>query len=93
MTRPLLTALFLLLPLPTRAEFRAYQYLVKPRTQEAMVAAATARTVVTSLNPVAYRAYHGGSSVDVTLMRTWMCAGHTGRKRVPCPAPGDREAP
>lgn len=72
------------------AEYRAYQYLVKPREPAAMVTASRARMVVTTLPPVAYRAYYAGA--DATLMRTWMCVGYTGNKRPPCPAPGDREA-
>ncbi len=72
------------------AEYRAYQYLVKPREPAAMVTASRPRMVVSSLNPVAYRAYYAGA--EATLMRTWMCVGYTGQHRPVCPAPGDREA-
>ncbi len=90
---PLLAIIFLSLAAPAaQAEYRVYQYLVKPKDQGSQVTAARARAVASTLNPVAYRAYHGGSSVDLTLMRTWMCPGYTGRGRELCPAPGDREA-
>lgn len=55
-----------------------------------MVNAAEARPIISTLNPVAYRAYHGGSSVDLTLMRTWMCVGYTGKGKAPCKAPGEK---
>jgi hypothetical protein len=72
-----------------RAEYRAYQYLVKPREPAALVTASRARVIVTTLPPVSYRAYYAGA--DATLMRTWMCVGYTGNKRPPCSAPGDQE--
>lgn len=73
-----------------QAEYRVYQYLVKSKNTQYMVSAAQARPVLSTLNPVAYRAYHGGSSIDLTLMRTWMCPGYTGAGRAPCPAPGEK---
>ena len=75
-----------------QAEYRVYQYLVKSKNSQFMVNAAQARPVISTLNPVAYRAYHGGSSIDLTLMRTWMCVGYTGKGRSACAAPGEKAA-
>jgi hypothetical protein len=86
-------ALFILTLSPLAlAEYRVYQYLVKSKNSLNSVNNAKARPVVSTLNPVAYRAYHGGSSIDLTLMRTWMCVGYTGAGRDVCPAPGDKAA-
>ncbi len=77
--------------LSARAEYRVYQYLVKPRNAAVQVVKSEPRYVRSTLNPVAFYAYNGGrSSVDATLMRTWMCPGSTARRDY-CPAPGDRE--
>ena len=82
----------LLVSLHAQAEYRVYQYLVKPRNTLAMVTAAEARHVRSTLNPVAFLAYHGGaSSVDATLMRSWMCPGSTARKEY-CLHPSERVA-
>lgn len=87
-----LTLLLLLALNTAHAEYRVYQYLVKSKNSQFMVNAALARPVISTLNPVAYRAYHGGQSIDLTLMRTWMCVGYTGQGRNPCPAPGEKAA-
>lgn len=78
--------------LRAHAEYRVYQYLVKPRGAAVQVVKSEPRYVRSTLNPVAFYAYNGGrSSVDATLMRSWMCPGSTARRDY-CPAPGDREA-
>ncbi|MEX0798933.1 MAG: hypothetical protein WD025_05795, partial [Bacteriovoracaceae bacterium] len=68
-----------------RAEYRVYQYIVvnkvpiqdQPKTS----------LVVSSLDPVSYISYHGGNSlINVDLLRTWICPGHTGKKRF-CQSP------
>lgn len=86
----LLILLTILAPLPTYAEYRVYQYLVKSTNTQAMVNVAQARPILSTLNPVAFRAYHGGSLVDLTLMRSWMCVGYTGQGEDVCPAPSER---
>lgn len=85
-----LLLLSLLLCLSAHAEYRVYQYLVKSRNTQAMVTESAARPVVSTFNPVAFKAYHGGPRVDITLMRTWMCMGYTGQGRPACAAPGER---
>jgi len=87
-----LASLLLLISALARAEYRVYQYLVKSRNSGLSVNNAPARPVLSTLNPVAYRAYHGGSSIDLTLMRTWMCVGYTGKGKEPCLPPGAKAA-
>ncbi len=75
------------------AEYRVYQYLVKPKNTLAMVTAAQAKAMRSTLNPQAFVAYNGGSqSIEATLVRTWMCQGHTGKKDY-CPHPSERLNP
>jgi hemolysin-activating ACP:hemolysin acyltransferase len=66
------------------AEYRVYQYYVKstlPSLKDQQ-----AKLVTSSLNPVSYVAYHGGSDViQVDLLRSWMCYGHTGNKEICSP--------
>ncbi len=79
--------LALVLSVGAHAEYRAYQYLVRPK---ASATQSEARVVRSSHPPVSFLAYHGGAlAVDVTLLRTWMCPGHTG-KRDTCPSPAER---
>jgi hypothetical protein len=81
----------LALPLFAHAEYRVYQYMVSPKTKEFVVNDSGAKPQRSTLNPVAFIAYHGGAgSVDVTLMRSWMCPGHTGKKDF-CAHPSERE--
>jgi hypothetical protein len=91
MPKRLMIATSLLLGcLGAQAEYRAYQYLVKPKNSLSMVTEAEAKIIITSLSPQTFIAYNGGqSSIDVTLMRTWMCAGGTAKKVV-CPHPSER---
>lgn len=66
------------------AEYRVYQYEVVPAGGDGR----GARVVTSFLDPVGYAAYHGGRTVvDVRLLRTWACLGHTGGRRPPCPSP------
>ena len=90
--RGLLSLTLFFFALEASAEYRVYQYLVKSRSAQFSVTEPQARAVISTLNPVAYRAYHGGSAIDLTLMRTWMCMGFTGQGRAACPAPGERLA-
>lgn len=74
------------------AEYRVYQYLVKPKNMAAMVTQVQAKPVRSTLNPVAFLSYNGGkSAVDITLMRSWMCPGSTARKEY-CIHPSERLA-
>ena len=39
--------------------------------------------VTSTLNPIAYIAYHGGAeSVEVNLLRSWQCMGDTSKAEV-----------
>jgi hypothetical protein len=83
-----LALLIACIPAQTRAEYRAYQYMVNPGRGADQVSAARPQPVVSTLNPVAFRAFH--PATQATLLRTWMCVGYTGKGKSPCPAPGDR---
>lgn len=68
----------------TFAEYRAYQYLVVDKISKDK---SSNSIIVSSLDPVTYISYNGGSNlVNVDLLRTWICPGHTGKKEV-CPSP------
>lgn len=86
-----LLSLLFALPFFAHAEYRVYQYMVSPKTKQFVVNDSGARPQRSTLNPVAFIAYHGGNSaVDVTLMRSWMCPGYTGKKDF-CAHPSERE--
>ncbi|MGE3610221.1 MAG: hypothetical protein AB7I27_11580 [Bacteriovoracaceae bacterium] len=74
------------------AEYRAYQYLVKSRDPYAMTTNAAPQYITSNLNPQMYKSYHGGSFISVELLRTWICPGHTARKKI-CDHPYDKELP
>lgn len=91
-TRPLVFIVSFFALSSAQAEYRVYQYLVKPKNMAAMVTQVQARPVRSTLNPVAFLSYHGGkSAVDITLMRSWMCPGSTARKEY-CIHPSERLA-
>ena len=72
-----------------RAEYRLYQYLIKPKKTQSVGIWPKAYRAVSSLDPVSYQSYHGGSDIqEISLLRSWMCVGHTGGRQ-PCPAPLD----
>lgn len=64
------------------SEYRAYQYLITNKiTQDNY-------TVVSSYDPRAYIAYHGGpESIELEMLRTWICLGYTGKKKDICDSP------
>lgn len=68
------------------AEYRVYQYIVKnkitePNDQPVGVIKES------TLDPVSYLAYHGGSSlIKIDLLRTWICPGHTAKRTI-CASP------
>lgn len=68
------------------AEYRVYQYYT--RSKNVFIQDNPSYIVTSSLNPVAYVAYNGGSSnIEVDLIRTWMCPGNTGFNKDYCPSP------
>ena len=93
MTAKLLAPLLLLLSLSARAEYRAYQYLVKTNDPYAVATRAQPRYIISTLNPQMYKSYHGGSRVSVDLLRTWICPGYTGEGKDVCDHPHDKENP
>lgn len=84
-----LALLLFLISIAARAEYRAYQYLVKTNDQFAVANKAEAQYIVSTLNPQMFKSYHGGSYVSVDLLRTWICPGYTGKKVV-CEHPYDK---
>lgn len=69
-----------------QAEYRVYQYLVKSAYLE--IRGGDGHLVTSTLDPVTYKAYHGGQdSLVVELLRTWTCKGHTGNFQRPCLSP------
>lgn len=72
----------LLLTTQAFAEYRVYQYYVQPNSTYPTRAKSTIET--STLDPVSYKAYHGGSSTKIDLVRTWICPGYTGDGRPPC---------
>lgn len=65
----------------TNAEYRVYQYYARSKVQN--INPPKAELVTSTLNPIAYAAYNGGStSVEVTLLRSWMCMGNTSLEEV-----------
>lgn len=60
------------------AEYRVYQYYVRPKIKNLTVT--SAELVTSTLNPIAYVAYNGGrESIEVNLLRSWLCMGNTSK--------------
>ena len=72
------------------AEYRAYQYIVKTNDAYAVATRAPAQYIVSTLNPQVFKSYHGGNSVSVEILRTWMCPGYTGLRTKTCDHPYDK---
>lgn len=72
------------------AEYRAYQYRVKTNDPYAVATQSEAQYIVSTLNPEMYKAYHGGSLIEIELLRTWICPGYTGKRKTICPHPYDK---
>ena len=82
-------AVFVSLAGPAWAEYRLYQYLIKPRQMETVGSPPQAYLTISSLDPISYQSYHGGTGIqEIGLLRSWMCMGHTGGKES-CLAPLD----
>ena len=85
----LIFSIFILVPKQAQAEYRVYQYFVKskfnlPQDKEGHL-------VTSTLDPVSYIAYHGGlQSIEIDLLRTWVCKGHTGYFKNFCESPLDK---
>lgn len=60
-------------------EYRAYEYLVEENQKS--------RTMIVSHNPVSFKSYLQKPGQNVTLLRTWICPGHTGRLQQICSSP------
>ncbi len=61
------------------AEYRVYQYYIKSKTSN--ISAPNAQLVTSTLDPVSYAAYHGGKlTLDINLLRSWICFGNTSKK-------------
>lgn len=74
----LLCALFISIS-PLKAEYRVYQYYVKPKLEN--INNLTAQVVTSTLDPVSYLAYHGGSqTIEINILRSWQCMGNTANK-------------
>lgn len=73
-----------------RAEYRAYQYIVKTNDPYAVATRAPAQYIVSTLNPQVFKSYHGGNSVSIEILRTWMCPGYTGLRTKVCDHPYDK---
>jgi hypothetical protein len=68
------------------AEYRVYQYFVRPRVFQNQDQ--YEYIISSSLDPITYSSYHGGPDViEIELARTWICPGHTGNFRPYCKSP------
>lgn len=70
------------------AEYRAYQYLLRNNTNAVNP---NEKIITSSYSPQSFKSYYGGKLISVELLRTWMCYGHTGRRKPICPSPEKTE--
>lgn len=64
-----------------QAEYRVYQYYVKSKINN--IVNLPAYLVTSTLDPKSYVAYHGGKdSIEVALLRSWMCYGNTAKSPI-----------
>lgn len=76
-----LLILMTLMTTPVFGEYRVYQYYVRSKVQN--INPPNAQVVTSTLNPISYAAYNGGKlSVEVNLLRSWVCMGNTSHKDV-----------
>lgn len=67
--------------LPAFGEYRVYQYYVRSKTKN--INPPNAQVVTSTLNPTSYAAYNGGKlSIEVNLLRSWVCMGNTSHQDV-----------
>jgi hypothetical protein len=63
------------------AEYRVYQYYAHSKIQN--LTNAPFEIVTSTLDTKSYLAYHGGSeSIEIKLLRSWMCLGNTSKEQV-----------
>jgi predicted PP-loop superfamily ATPase len=63
------------------AEYRVYQYYVKNKIKN--VVNLPSELVTSTLDPKSYVAYSGGrDSIEVKLLRSWLCFGDTSKQPV-----------
>lgn len=74
-----------IISLQVNAEYRVYQYTVKNNISSSKNISKL-NIIESTLNPVSYKAYHGGDLISISLLRTWICPGHTANKSI-CPSP------
>ena len=83
--RALLFTVTLIFCINTCAEYRVYQYHIKARHPSSV--SRDPYLITSTLSPTSYLAYHGGEqSLNIDLLRTWMCYGNTSYKET-CPPP------
>lgn len=71
--------------LTSYAEYRVYQYYVSSKNP---TAEALPEIITSSLDPVSYLAYHGGTNaITIIPLRSWICPGYTGEKLEYCASP------
>lgn len=76
-----LITLTALLTTPVFGEYRVYQYYVRSKTKN--INPPNAQVVTSTLNPTSYAAYNGGKlSIEVNLLRSWVCMGNTSHQDV-----------
>lgn len=60
------------------AEYRVYQYYIKSKVKN--IDQLPNYLVTSTLDPKSYISYHGGAdSIELSLLRSWMCMGNTAR--------------
>lgn len=81
MKKAALLILTSLVTTPVFGEYRVYQYYVRSKTQN--INPSNAQVVTSTLNPTSYAAYNGGKlSIEVNLLRSWVCMGNTSHQQV-----------
>lgn len=67
------------------SEYRVYQYHIKARHPSSV--SQEPYLITSTLSPTSYLAYHGGQqSLEIDLLRSWMCYGNTSYEKT-CPPP------
>lgn len=85
--KKILTTILLLMSSTCFSEYRVYQYSLTNKISTAKDQP-NFQVVLSTLDPVSYIAYNGGSQlVEVDLLRTWICPGHTGQGKDICDNP------
>lgn len=66
---------------PVFGEYRVYQYYIRSKTQN--IIPIDTQIVTSTLNPTSYAAYNGGKlSIEVNLLRSWVCMGNTSHQDI-----------